>query len=446
MKYGLIGYPLIHSFSKSLHNKLGNNDYELCELKNEDLDKFMYDKNFYGINVTIPYKQEVIKYLDHISDDAKNINAVNTIKNISGKLYGFNTDSLGFEGMLKYYKIDVYDKNILILGTGATSETVAYVLYKLKSKNIYKQNRTIEIYSCEFNNNKNKLELSKNSIDIGTKNNLYQKIQIIINTTPNGMYPHMDDELIVNMDEFINLEAVADVVYNPLRTKLLQKANDKKIKIASGLYMLVAQGFYANDIFFNEKNDVCDYKFKIENDNVTDLNNQLVEIYNEILNEKQNIVLIGMPSCGKSTIGKLLSSELNKKYIDTDFEIEKIINMPISDFINQHGEQKFREIEKQVVSDMSKYNGVVISTGGGVILDNENVERLKYNGKLFFINRSIENLKATDSRPLTSTLEKLKQIFDIRLPLYKKAADYEINGDLELDDKLEIIKNILSLK
>lgn len=443
MKYGLIGYPLIHSFSKSLHNKLGNNDYELCELKKEDLDKFMNDKNFYGINVTIPYKQEVIKYLDHISDDAKNINAVNTIKNISGKLYGFNTDSLGFEAMLKYYKIDVYDKNILILGTGATSETVAYVLYKLKSKSIYKQNRAKEIYSCEFNKNTNKLELSKNSIDIGTKNNLYQKIQIIINTTPNGMYPHLDDELIVNMDEFINLEAVADVVYNPLRTKLLQKAEEKRIKIASGLYMLVAQGFYANDIFFSEKNDVCDYKFKIENDNVTDLNNQLVEIYNEILNEKQNIVLIGMPSCGKSTIGKLLSSELNKKYIDTDFEIEKIINMPISDFINQHGEQKFREIEKQVVSDMSKYNGVVISTGGGVILDNENVERLKYNGKLFFINRSIENLKATDSRPLTSTLEKLKQIFDIRLQLYKKAADYEINGDLELDDKLEIIKNIL---
>lgn len=443
MKYGLIGYPLIHSFSKSLHNKLGNNDYELCELKKEDLDKFMNDKNFYGINVTIPYKQEVIKYLDHISDDAKNINAVNTIKNISGKLYGFNTDSLGFEAMLKYYKIDVYDKNILILGTGATSETVAYVLYKLKSKNIYKQNRAKEIYSCEYNKNTNKLELSNDSIYIGTKNDLYQKIQIIINTTPNGMYPHMDDELIVNMDEFINLEAVADVVYNPLRTKLLQKANDKKIKIASGLYMLVAQGFYANDIFFSEKNDVCDYKFKIENDNVTGLNNQLVEIYNEILNEKQNIVLIGMPSCGKSTIGKLLSSELNKKYIDTDFEIEKIINMPISEFINQQGEQKFREIEKQVVSDMSKYNGVVISTGGGVILDNENVERLKCNGKLFFINRSIENLKATDLRPLTSTLEKLKQIFDIRLPLYKKAADYEINGDLELDDKLEIIKNIL---
>lgn len=443
MKYGLIGYPLIHSFSKSLHNKLGNNDYELCELKKEDLDKFMNDKNFYGINVTIPYKQEVIKYLDHISDDAKNINAVNTIKNISGKLYGFNTDSLGFEAMLKYYKIDVRDKNILILGTGATSETVAYVLYKLKSKNIYKQNRVKEIYKCEFNKNTNNVRLAGDSIDDSNKQNLYQKIHIIINTTPNGMYPHMDDELIVNMDDFINLEAVADVVYNPLRTKLLQKAEDKKIKIASGLYMLVAQGFYANDIFFSEKNDVCDYKFKIENDNVTDLNNQLVEIYNEILNEKQNIVLIGMPSCGKSTIGKLLSSELNKKYIDTDFEIEKIINMSISDFINQQGEQKFREIEKQVVSDVSKYNGVVISTGGGVILDNENVERLKYNGRLFFINRSIENLKATDSRPLTSTLEKLKQIFDIRLPLYKKAADYEINGDIELDDKLEIIKNIL---
>lgn len=430
MKYGLIGYPLVHSFSKSLHNKLGNNEYELFELKKDDLNNFFMEKNFLGINVTIPYKQDVIKYLDCIDDDAKNINAVNTIKNVEGKLFGYNTDSLGFESMLKYYEVNVSDKNVLILGTGATSETVSYVLNKLKSKNINKQNRAKDIYKCLFDKITNKLNLSKYKLDDISREKLYHNIDIIINTTPNGMYPHMSDDLLINLDDFMNLEAVVDVVYNPLRTKLLQKAEDKNIKIASGLYMLVAQGYYANDVFFSEKT------------NQNSLSS-LSKIYNEILWEKQNIVLIGMPSCGKSTIGKLLSKELNKKYIDTDAEIEKTINMPIADYINQNGEQKFREIEKQIVLEVSKYNGVIISTGGGVILDNENVENLKYNGKLFFINRSVEKLKATNSRPLTSTVEKLKQIFDARLALYKKAADYEIDGDLELDDKLEIIKNIL---
>lgn len=430
MKYGLIGYPLVHSFSKSLHNKLGNNEYELFELKKDDLNNFFMEKNFLGINVTIPYKQDVIKYLDCIDDDAKNINAVNTIKNVEGKLFGYNTDNLGFESMLKYYEVNVSDKNVLILGTGATSETVSYVLNKLKSKNIYKQNRAKDIYKCQFDKMTNKLNLSKDKLDDISREKLYHNIDIIINTTPNGMYPHMSDDLLINLDDFMNLEAAVDVVYNPLRTKLLQKAEDKNIKIASGLYMLVAQGYYANDIFFSEK---------INQNPLSSLS----KIYNEILWEKQNIVLIGMPSCGKSTIGKLLSKELNKKYIDTDAEIEKTINMQIADYINQNGEQKFREIEKQIMLEVSKYNGVIISTGGGVILDNENVENLKYNGKLFFINRSVEKLKATNSRPLTSTVEKLKQIFDVRLALYKKAADYEIDGDLELDDKLEIIKNIL---
>ena len=443
MKYGLIGFPLSHSFSKVLHEKFGNKDYELNELREDEVDKFMRDKDFLGINVTIPYKQTVIKYLDYIDENAKEINAVNTIKNVNGKLYGYNTDALGFEALLDHNDIVVLNKNILILGTGATSKTVECVLKKLNAKSIVKRNRNneyIEVYKHCDN---------------------YKNVEVIINTTPNGMYPHMDDEVLVDLKNFDKLEAVVDVIYNPLRTKLLQQAEDRGLKIAGGLFMLVAQGYFADQIF--NKKDVAEITVGANSTtvgansttvganeatvgaNACGARSQLLNTYNNLLSTKQNIVLIGMPSCGKSTIGKMLAERLNKKYIDTDSEIEKQINDKISNYIINNGEAKFREIEKQVVREVSSLQGVIISTGGGVVLDNDNVVNLKYNGRLFFINRSIEKLKATSSRPLTATIEQLKQKYDERLPIYKKACDIEINGDLEFDEKLKIIENMLNL-
>lgn len=441
MKYGLIGYPLSHSFSKILHNRLGNSEYDIVELKKDELDNFMNSKKFIGINVTIPYKREVIKYLDYVDFNAKCIGAVNTIKNIDGKLYGYNTDFFGFQNLLSKYEISVEGKNVLIIGTGATSETVFYVLNKLRAKNIYKLDRKKEIYKCNLTEDLNLSSaniLHIDSLEELYKNNYLENINIIINTTPVGMYPHIDDDLLIDFNNFQNVESVVDVIYNPIRTKLLQEAEIRHKKIASGLYMLVSQGYFSDLIFRDDVNykNIND-KFLTEDKSN---NEKLDKIYNEILWEKQNIVLVGMPSCGKSTIGKILSKELNKKFIDTDSEIEKIINMPIADFISKNGEAEFRKIEKEVLLNLVKEEGIILSTGGGAVLDDENVKNMKFNGKLFFINRSINKLKATDSRPLTSTFDKLKQKYDERLPIYKSVSDYEIDGDLELDEKISIIK------
>ena len=421
MKYGLIGYPLIHSFSKTLHEKLGNSEYELKQLNSDELEKFIKEKKFLGLNVTIPYKKEVIKYIDYVDENAKSIEAVNTIKNVDNTLYGYNTDVLGFEALLYKNNIDIIDKSVLILGTGATSRTVECILKKLKAKNIYKRKRNGE-YIDVFTN--------------GKANYSYDNISLIINTTPIGMYPHVDDDELINLDRFINLEAVLDVVYNPLRTNILQYAQNKNLKIASGLYMLVAQGYFAHKIFFDksiinkEKNSI-----EFDKDDVREIDN----IYKDILSSKQNIVLIGMPSSGKTTLGELLAKKLGKKFIDIDLEIEKKIGISISDFILKNGERNFREIEKQIIKLTSMEQGVVISTGGGSILDRENVIYLRYNGKLYFINRSIENLQFTNNRPLTNTHEKLVNKYNERLPVYKKVADVEIDGNKNIDEEIELI-------
>lgn len=424
MKYGLIGFPLIHSFSKTLHEKLGNSEYELKQLNSDELEKFMREKKFLGLNVTIPYKKDVIKYIDFIDDNAKDIEAVNTIKNIDGVLYGYNTDALGFEALLYKNNIIVSEKTILILGTGATSRTVECVLKKLRSKKIYKRKRNGEY-----------IDLNNDIVDYED----IKKSSVIINTTPSGMYPHVNDESLININDFDNLEALVDVIYNPLRTNFLQCDINRNIQVASGLYMLIAQGYFANKIFFDNGNIGCsainDISFQNE-----DLK-KIDDIYNDILMNKQNIVLIGMPSSGKTTIGKVLSEKTNKKFIDTDLEIEKQIDDNISNFINNFGEEKFRKIEKQVIENLSEMQGVIISTGGGSILDKQNVLNLKHNGKLYFINRSLENLKITNDRPLTNTFEKLRLKYDERLPIYKKVSDVEINGDLEIEEKVKLILN-----
>ena len=247
MEYGLIGYPLKHSFSKEIHSLISDYNYEIKELKEDELDIFMKEKNFKGINVTIPYKQKVIPYLDEIDIDAKNINAVNTIININGKLIGYNTDILGVLATFSYFNINIENKNVLILGTGATSNTVHYASKKCKAKNIYKAYRDNSKINGDILYN----DLSK----------IFDNINIIINTTSNGMYPHADDPLLVDLNKFKNLEAVMDVVYNPLRTRLLIESERLNIKAVSGLYMLVAQAYFASELFMNTD-------FNIDNQNL----------------------------------------------------------------------------------------------------------------------------------------------------------------------------------
>lgn len=408
MEYGLVGKKLGHSFSKQIHDSFNKYQYDLVELNESEFASFIEKRDFKGINVTIPYKEKVIPYLDQISPEAKLINAVNVVINKDNKLIGFNSDYYGFKLMLEYFNIEVKNKKVLILGTGGTSKTITQVVKTLNAKKIIYLSR------------EKKLE---NTYSYSDLDQISSSVEVIINTTPKEMYPNNDQE-IISLDGFSSLEAVVDVIYNPLRTNLTLKARERKIKYCNGLYMLIAQAFSAMEIFL-------DQKFS------TDIINKL---YLEMLKEKENIVLIGMPSSGKSTISKELAKKLNRKSIDIDEEIEKEIKMPIKDYFKNHTEKEFREIESFVINKISLLNNVVIATGGGSILKEKNINALRQNGKLVFLDRSLDNLISTDSRPLSSNKNDLEQLYQKRYQLYLKSADLVVDGDLKID---EVVKEIL---
>lgn len=398
MKYGLIGEHLGHSFSKEIHESISDYIYDIHEVAKEDLDTFMKNKDFLGINVTIPYKEKVIPYLDYIDDSAKLIGAVNTIVNKDGKLFGYNTDFLGLRDLIVKSKIDVRNKKVVILGNGGTSKTAKAVLQSLNASNI--------LITA--------LEPINDEISYEELNSKHLDCDVILNATPVGMYPKCDDSLI-DVTRFKKLTGVIDVIYNPLKTRLCQTATSNNIKTCNGLYMLVGQAVYASSIFKDKK----------INPNVID------KVYNKILKQKQNIVLIGMPSCGKSTIGKKLAEKLKKDFIDIDKEIEKEIGTSIQTYIETNGENAFRDLEEEVTKKVSKGNNQVISTGGGVIKRSQNITRLKQNGIICFIDRPLELLKPTASRPLTNDFEKLKKTFEERYNIYMSSADIVVENKEE---------------
>ena len=415
MDYGLIGFPLKHSFSKEVHSLFSNYEYIIHELEESVFDDFMRKKDFKGINVTIPYKQKVIPYLDEIDNYAKDINAVNTIVNDHGSLKGYNTDFYGIVSSFAFFNCFNKDYHYIILGTGSTSNTLEYSLRFLGASNIKK---------CYRESSKIKGDILYKDLE----KKYADKDIFIINATPNGMYPHMDDPLLIDLKKFKNIKAVFDVVYNPLRTRLLIEAEKLGIKAFSGLYMLVAQAVYAGKYFINDN----------------DLTTEIEKYYNTCLKSKLNIVLTGMPTCGKSSLGKMISEKYGYEFIDTDEFIENKIGDKISNFIKTNGEEKFREIESDVIKEISTKNHAVISTGGGSILRDKNVINLKHNGKIFFINRSLELLKPTSDRPLTSNLEDLTKKYNERLPIYKNTCDVVVDGDVSYDERTSIILNSIA--
>ena len=406
MKYGLIGEKLGHSFSKEIHEELADYQYELVEVAKSDINKFMEEKDFMAINVTIPYKETVIPYLSYIDPVAKEIGAVNTIVNKNGKLYGYNTDYLGLKSLIEKNDINIKNKKVLILGTGGTSKTANTVVRMLGAR---------EVVFVSINN-------EKNTVTYDEAIKYHNDAEVIINTTPCGMYPNIDN-LIIDISSFKLLEAVVDVIYNPLLTKLLLNTKKRGLKFASGLYMLVAQAVYASGIFINKVFDIA----------VID------KIYNKIKSSKENVILIGMPTCGKTTIGKVLSKNLGKKFVDTDSEVEKVLKMPIKEFLNTGNEKEFREIEHQVVVDLAKINNQVISTGGGVGIRTDNVDVLKANGIVIFIDRPLELLGVSNDRPLSSNKKDLEALYNKRYPLYLKEADIVIKNDKSLEDVINKI-------
>lgn len=397
MRYGLLGEKLGHSFSKEIHQKIANYKYELFEVAKDQFHNFMTNLDFKAINVTIPYKEKVISYLDFLDEKAKEINAVNTIVNKDGKLYGYNTDYFGLKALINYHKINIKDKKVLIFGSGGTSKTASIVARDLEAKEIIKVSRN----KCEG-------YITYSDLD------KVLDVDVIINTTPVGMYPNCDNA-ICELDSFNNLQAVIDCIYNPINTKLMQNARKLGIKAVNGLYMLVAQAVYASHIFL-DRGTVVD-------------NNIIDNIYKELLLSKENIVLIGMPSCGKSTIGLKLSKLLNKEFVDSDNEIEKRIGMRISSYLTKDNENEFRDIESKVISDLSIKNNLVIATGGGVIKRFENIQKLRYNSQIIFIDRSLNLLKATKNRPLSNNFQDLLRLYQERYPKYCEYADYRIKND-----------------
>lgn len=399
MEYGLIGAKLGHSYSKEVHEMLGNYEYNLQEVSKEDLAAFIMRKEYKGINVTIPYKQDVIQYLDYIDPTAKSVGAVNTIINDGGVLKGYNTDVQGMRLMIVNSGINIVGKNVFILGTGGTAKTAQYVCKTMGASKIY----TVTRGNARGGNLITYNEATTTHAPF---------CDILLNATPCGMFPN-SDEMPIDPGQLINLKATIDVIYNPLRTKLISTTKKMGRTTVGGLYMLVAQGVAASELFLGEQ-----YKY-----------GTLKRVYNELYFKISNVVLTGMPGAGKTSIGKIVAEKLGKTFYDVDEEIKRTTGMTPSDFINLKGETEFRKVESTVIGELSKKTNSVIATGGGSVIYADNIDRLKRNGRIYFIDRSLNKLTPTGDRPLSSTKEMLRQRYNERIEKYRTSCDEIVPGD-----------------
>lgn len=394
MEYGCIARKLGHSFSAEIHSLIGGYDYQLREVPESELDEFMNKRDFLGINVTIPYKKDVIPYLFEMNEVARRIGSVNTVVNRGGRLYGYNTDYFGLKALLLRNKIEISGKTVLILGTGGTSVTAQVVAADLGAENVVVVSR----------------RSGDGVVTYSEAEERYPHAEVIINTTPCGMYPDNYCEvnpLPINLTRFTRLEALADAVYNPLNPAFVRRARELGAKAAGGLYMLVAQACCASEIFRD----------------TTISTEEIDKIYDELVLTKTNIALTGMPACGKSTIGKLVAQSLGREFVDSDAEIVKQAGKEIAEIFAEVGDSGFRDIETKVIKELSKRSGIVLATGGGAILRDENVDALRSNCKVFFLDRPLEWLKPTADRPTASDELALKKRYEERYERYVKTAD-----------------------
>ena len=414
MEYGLIGEKLGHSFSRQIHASIDGYDYILKEIPKEEVASFMEKRDFKGINVTIPYKETVIPMLDEIDETAAEIGAVNTVVNKNGRLKGFNTDAAGMKAMLLREGMDLKDKKVLILGTGGTSKTALYVAKDLGAREVLRVSRS-------------------RKDDCITYEEAYEShsdADYLINTTPVGMFPDTS-KCPVDMDKFKNLSGVADAIFRQLRSNLIVEAQERGIKACGGLYMLAAQAVYARTRFLD----------------LPETDSALIDrAFREVQKGVRNVILIGMPSCGKTTVGKEISKASGLQLFDTDAEIVKRIGCTIGEFFKEKGEPEFRRIESEVIAELAKTGGKVIATGGGAILNPMNVRELKKDGILIFIDRSIDRLTPTADRPLLQNREMLKKLFDERYGIYHAAADAIIDGNGTVSENVHRVMKAADLE
>ena len=401
MRYGLIGEKLGHSFSKDIHERIADYTFDLIPLSKEEFKTFMEKKEFTALNVTIPYKKDVIPYLDEMDEHAKAIGAVNTIVNRDGKLKGYNTDFTGFLYMVKKHNVHMEGKKVLIIGNGGASAAIQAVVQHESAGSM------VIVDVVPGNGAISYDEMFSSHLDA----------EIIINTSPIGMYPRIGNAPI-DISMFHKCEAVLDVIYNPILTRLCFEAQEMDIKRVNGLEMLIAQAKQSVEFFLDKSID----------DQIID------DIYQDMLRERCNIILIGMPSAGKTTIGKMLENRMQKEFIDLDDIIIEKAGKSIPEIFEESGEAGFRAIETEAAIEVSKLNNKIIATGGGTIKHKVNMDYLRQNGITIFIDRDVDKLISSDpNRPLSKSTDALEKMHAERLPLYQKYAAYVAvnNSDIE---------------
>ena len=405
LKCGLLGQKLGHSYSPAIHSMLADYDYQLFEREPEQLEDFLKNGDWDSINVTIPYKKAVLPYCAELSDTARRIGSVNTIvRRPDGSLYGDNTDAYGFESLVKKSGIQVQGKKALVLGSGGASVTVVAVLKMLGAESV-----TVISRGGEDNYG----NLAKHT-----------DARIIANTTPVGMYPN-NGQAAVDLALFPQCEGVLDVVYNPARTALLLQAEKLGIPCAGGLYMLVAQAKRSSELFTGR----------------TIPDSEIGRIEKVLSGQMKNIVLVGMPSSGKSTLAAALGRKLGRPVYEADALIEQEAGMDIPAIFAQYGEGHFRALETEILSRLGKLSGAVISTGGGCVTREENYDLLHQNGTIVWLQRGTEKLDKT-GRPL-SLKNDLNEMYQKREPMYRRFADAAVDNNGSVEATLAQILEVL---
>lgn len=400
MKFGLLGRKLGHSYSPQIHELIGHYAYGLFEREPDQVEQLLRQEDIAGLNVTIPYKKEVIPYLDAVDPLASRLGSVNTIvRKADGTLHGHNTDYDGFLSMVKHYGLSVADKKVLVLGTGGASVTAVAVMQDLGG-------HVVTISRTGENNYQN---LSRHA-----------DASIIVNTTPVGMYPN-NGAAPLDVGLFPHLEGVLDLIYNPSKTQLILDCEARNIPAFNGLWMLVAQAKKAAEYFIGQP-----------------LADQITcDIYEKLRRQMENIVLIGMAGCGKSTIGKILAEKCGRNFVDADEELVKLAGKSIPEIFAQDGEDAFRDLETQVLSDLGKRSGLVIATGGGCVTKERNYPLLHQNGTIVWIQRDAKALP-TDGRPLSQQNDPAV-LYESRKPMYAAFSDKMVVNDGTCEEAAEKI-------
>ncbi len=398
MLYGLLGKTLGHSFSPPIHAQLADYDYRLYEMEEEAIAAFIRREDIGGLNVTIPYKKTVVPLCDALSPAAERIGSVNTlVYDKERRITGHNTDYAGLLWLLQYAGIDPRGKSVTLLGNGGVCRTVQAVLHDLGAKKITIVDLTTNDGAVLYD-------------DVEA----YADAELVFNTTPVGMYPHCPRS-VVPLSRFPHCEGFVDMIYNPLRTALMLEAEARGIPCCNGLPMLVAQAKAAAELFTDSP--IPDEKTE--------------QVLRGLTAEQSNIVLVGMPGCGKSTVGQKLAEQTGRRFVDIDEEIVRAAGRSIPALFHEGGEALFRDWERRTIAECGKTGGAVIATGGGAVLDEQNFAPLAQNGRIVWLTRPLEKL-ATEGRPLSTDRAALETMYETRLPRYRRFAEITVSNDRPL--------------